>query len=240
MTLPTIGTTPGAQTAAQSIAATSDANGAITFIGPAGIQGSTITCVVTVPSASPGAIFTATLGTPNGMGVALGAWGGQSTAGRFQIKVGQTLVVKGIGLSKSTAYAATFAMVIDVGDVQLVTPEPNTFQTSPVASSIASGSYSVYVTVSQQVLAPVAGRAYSLFDLTIICSAWNSTGQLYQDPTGAVPAPAGEVLFSWPSTGTFTYSFRGFMLLPGNGLYITASGGSAAFVTAGTYQQSYS
>lgn len=124
MTLPTIGTTQGAQSANQSIAATAKADGTITWIGPSGIQGSTITTVVTVPQAPATAIFTATLGTPNGQGVPLNTWGGTSTAGQFQVGVGQTLVVTGTGMAPGTAYQCVFGLITDVGDVQAVLPEP--------------------------------------------------------------------------------------------------------------------
>jgi hypothetical protein len=125
VTLPSIGTTLGAQSANQSIEATSKADGSITVVGPSGLQGSTITCVVTVPTAPAGAAFTATLGANNGMGVALSTWQGAATAGKFQISVGQTLVVTGTGLASNTAYTCTFSSILDVGPVQVVLPEPN-------------------------------------------------------------------------------------------------------------------
>lgn len=125
MSLPLIGTTPQAQAANIVIPATSGSSGAITFIGPSGVQGSIITCTVVIPNAPPGATFTATLGTINAQGVIQDTWGGESTAGRFQILVGQTLVVTGTGLLANTAYNCTFSTVTDVGAVQLVVPEPN-------------------------------------------------------------------------------------------------------------------
>ncbi len=125
MPLPLIGTTPGVQVANQSVAETSDAAGALTFTGPSGIQGSTITCHVTVPNAPGNATFTATLGTIGGQGVIVDTWGGESTAGPFQIGVGQTLVVAGSDLVVNTQYTCTFATVTDVGAVQAVLPAPN-------------------------------------------------------------------------------------------------------------------
>jgi len=126
VTLPVVGTTDGAQAANQSVAATAAADGSITFVGPSGIQGSTITCVVTVPNAPAGATFTAILGTPAGQGVIVDTWGGDSTAGQFQILVGQTLVVQGEGMGAGLGtFTCTFAAVTDVGDVQVVIPEPN-------------------------------------------------------------------------------------------------------------------
>jgi hypothetical protein len=125
MTLPSIGTTAGAQAANISVAATTDANGNITFVGPSGIQGSTITCVVTVPLAPAGAVFTATLGTIGGQGVAVDTWGGSATGGQFQLLVGQTLTVAGVGLSPTTQYTCTFGTITDDGAVQVVIPDPN-------------------------------------------------------------------------------------------------------------------
>lgn len=136
MALPGVGTTPGAQSSNQSIAATADANGNIMFVGPSGIQGSTITCVTTVPNAPAAALFSAMLGGPTGLGVALQTWLGGSTAGRFQVGVGQTIVVKGTGMVPGVQYTCTFAAIIDVGDVQVIIPEPNSSITG-TAPSIA-------------------------------------------------------------------------------------------------------
>lgn len=136
MTLPIVGSTPGAQSSNQSIAATSDANGNITFVGPSGIQGATITCVATVPNAPAAALFVAMLGGQSGLGVALQTWLGGSTAGRFQVGVGQTIVVTGSGLLPSTQYTCTFAAIIDVGDVQVIIPEPNSSITGSAPSVV--------------------------------------------------------------------------------------------------------
>ena len=126
MSLPPIGTTPQVQAANQSVAATSSASGGITFVGPSGIQGSTITVVATIPNAPAIAIFTATLGTVGGQGVVVDTFAGDSTAGKFQIGVGQTLVITGSGLTPNTLYTCTFGTVTDVGAVQVMIPEPNT------------------------------------------------------------------------------------------------------------------
>lgn len=134
MTLPSIGTTLGAQAANQSIQATSDANGNISFVGPSGIQGSTVTCVATVPMAPAGASFVGILGTASGAGVTVDTWGGNSTAGQFQMLVGQTLVVTGTRLAPNTQYTCTFATITDVGDVQVVIPDPNS---SALSSTLA-------------------------------------------------------------------------------------------------------
>lgn len=125
MSLPGIGTSFGAQAANNSVAATADVNGSAKFVGPSGIQGSTVTCVVTVPNAPPTAVFTATLGTIGGQGVVVDTWGGESTAGRFQVLVGQTLVVTGTGLSPQLSYTCTFATVTDVGTVEVTIPDTN-------------------------------------------------------------------------------------------------------------------
>lgn len=125
MTLPTIGTTDGAQAANLSVAAMADVNGNITFVGPSGIQGSTITCVVTVPSATSESVFSGVLGTVGGQGIIVDTWGGSATGGQFQVAVGQTLVVTGTNLKPNTAYTCTFATITDVGNVQVVIPEPN-------------------------------------------------------------------------------------------------------------------
>jgi hypothetical protein len=124
-TLPGIGTTAGAQAANNVVAATATATGTITFVGPQGIQGSVITAVITVPNAPDTAVFTATLGTIGGQGVIVDTWGGGSTAGQFQVLVGQTLVVTGTGLAQGGSYTCTFGLVTDVGDVQVVIPTPN-------------------------------------------------------------------------------------------------------------------
>jgi hypothetical protein len=154
VTLPSIGTTAGAQAANIVAAATSTAAGAISFAGISGLQGSTITAVVTIPGAPPTAIFTATLGTPNGQGVILDTWGGDSTAGQFQIGVGQTLVVTGTGLANNTAYTVTYGTVTDVGDVQVVIPDPNT--SALTASVFAQG---IGTEVFNQTVATSGGAA---------------------------------------------------------------------------------
>lgn len=125
MTLPAVGTTPGAQAANLSVPAVSTNEGTITFVGPSGIQGSTITCVTTVPNAASESVFAGILGTIGGQGVIVDTWGGSATGGRFQIGVGQTLVVTGTGLTPNTAYTCTFATVTDQGDVQVIIPDPN-------------------------------------------------------------------------------------------------------------------
>jgi hypothetical protein len=154
LTLPAIGTTAGSQAANQSVAATSTAAGAITFPGLSGIQGSTITAVVTVPDAPATAIFTATLGTPGGQGVVLDTWGGESTAGQFQILIGQTLVVTGTGLGASTQYTCTYGTVTDVGPVQTVIPAPNSSSLTATIYSLGIGS------LIETLSAPVSGTAY--------------------------------------------------------------------------------
>lgn len=240
MTLPAIGTTQGAQSANTSVAAEASATGAITFVGPSGISGATITCTVTIPLAPTSAIFTATLGTPNGMGVPVGTWSGPSTAGRFQIGIGQTLVVTGTGLPAAMGVACTFAQVIDIGSVQPVTPEPNTFTSTPAPTSIASGSFETFITTSVQVLPPTPGTTWTLFNLSLNVTAAPFPGTLYQDPTGAVPPAAGETLYTYPAaTGPYNSSFAGFALNPGNGLYLTSGGSSPSFPNEGAYQLSY-
>lgn len=195
MTLPAVGTTPGAQSANQSLMATSDATGAISFIGPQGIQGSTITCVITVPLAPPSATFVATLGTIGGQGVILDTWGGESTAGQFQILVGQTLVVTGTGLVPSTSYTCTFATVTDVGDVQLVIPEPNS---SAIASELGlsgAGLGANAVQVESVVIGPSAGGDFAAIPVNF--RVW-SVGWLLL----ANPAPtSGSATFVFPTVG---------------------------------------
>jgi hypothetical protein len=170
VTLPQIGTTDGAQAANQSIEATSDASGNISFVGPSGIQGSTITCVVNVPSAPFGAVFTAILGTPGGQGVALDSWGGDSTAGKFQVVVGQTLVVTGVRLTPNTAYTCTFSYITDVGAVQVVIPDPNS---SALLADIASAGL---------------GGVNNFGAVTILVAS---------GAQGTIPAPAAFQYWSW-------------------------------------------
>jgi hypothetical protein len=176
MSLPLVGTTVGVQGANQSVAATASAAGGITFVGPSGIQGSTITCVVTVPTAPVSAIFIATLGTPGGQGVIVGAWGGGSTAGQFQIGVGQTLVITGTGLTGATAYTCTFGITTDIGDVQSIIPSPNSTALSAAISGSVSGVFqqvfsgSVALGGSGQVLIPNMPGSFQSF-LVVVTNA---------------------------------------------------------------------
>ena len=124
MPLPIIGTTDGAQSFQTQDQQTASATGTATFKGPSGVQGATLTLVVTIPLAAPGAVFTAILGAP-GVGTAIDTWGGESTGGRFQVRTGQTVTVNATGLVAGAVYTCTFDGVLDVGPVQVVTPEPN-------------------------------------------------------------------------------------------------------------------
>ena len=81
MVLPVIGTTPDSQLANQSVSATTSATGGAQWVGPSGIQGSTVTCAVTIPNAPSSAVFVATLGTIGGQGVIVDTWGGSPPLG---------------------------------------------------------------------------------------------------------------------------------------------------------------
>ncbi len=196
MTLPGVGTTSDAQSANVSGAATADAGGAISFVGPSGIQGSTITCVATVPRAPANATFEATLGTVGGQGVIVGTWGGTSTGGRFQVGVGQTLVVTGKGLAPNTAYTCTFSQVIDVGTSEVVVPEPNF--SALLATLAGAGLSGASVQVAQAF--PIAPTTNTNFNaITAPFTVW-SLGWAVM-PTGSVAPTDGSAEFGFPGAG---------------------------------------
>lgn len=86
----------------RSVAATSDANGMITFLlGPAE-TGLVYEGNCTVPNAPSGALFVATILSTNWQ-----QWAGSTNAGPFQLWGGETLQVIGTGLTPNTSYVLT-------------------------------------------------------------------------------------------------------------------------------------
>jgi hypothetical protein len=194
-TLPVVGTTGGAQAANSSIQATADAQGNINFVGPTGLQGSTITVVVTVPQAPSGAIFTGILGTPGGQGVPIVTWGGQATAGQVQLLVGQTLVVTGTGLSPGTAYTCTFATVTDTGAVQVVVPTPNS--SAQLADLASAGIVGVGI-INQQLSAVPSGTATDFPLIPALFQVWSYGWSIL---SAGVSPTKGNAVFGFPGVG---------------------------------------
>lgn len=238
MTLPGVGTTAGAQSSNLSIAATADALGNIKFIGPSGIGGSTITCVVTIPSAPNTAGFVATLGTPNGMGVALQTWGGASTVGKFQIGVGQTLVVTGTGLTPGASYSCTFAQIIDVGSVAVVVPEPNSFVIStapkPVSLTFAATGATQTWTAPPNVTSVTLDMAGARGGNSFAGAILGGLGDRLQATLAVIP---GTTYTVWVAKqGTDSGATGGFGIAPGgtsaaNGATFGGAGGGASGIS---------
>jgi hypothetical protein len=154
---------------------------------------------------------------------------------------GQTVVVNP---QNSVALASNGLTV-----VWLLAGETAPMEDGPLAviagtgSDIATISYSVDVNNSDQILVPVPGLVYVLYQLDVFNPAAGAAtnGQVYQSATGAVPAPAGSVLYTFPGYATgapFSNSFGGYPLTEGNGLYITES--STTNTIQGTLQLTYS
>lgn len=221
------------------VGATADAKGSVIFTVPSLGLGIATNMTFSVPDAPSSASFMLNLaGSPSG------SWMGASSFGQVRVPGTTPTTITGTGLTPGVSYLLT---ITGQWGPPAELPPVQTFPTPlsvPSASSIASAAFTNSVVANSiQILAPTAGKAWTLFGLQLTLSSDNAGNVIiYQDPTGAVPPAAGETLYTSPAAlGTFEFGFNGLITARGNGIYLTSSAGTLpSFFNAGTYQLGYS